>query len=110
MIKLITENTWKVVRYLDGTTNSTTEFVNYDFKFSKSNTVDALTNGITEATGTWLGSETTQSITAGFPSSGAPLNKLNGVWLITNTKSKPWRVYSHRFENGKELILDLQEK
>ena len=110
MINLITDNTWKVVRYLDGTENKTADYSEYDFKFSKNNTVNAIRNGAVEATGTWLGSESTQSITSDFSSAGSPLDQLTGVWLVTNTKSKPWRVFSHRFDGSKELVLDLQAK
>lgn len=111
MIKLITTNTWKVVRYMQGSSNITAHFSAYEFKFNKNGNVDAVKNGLVESTGTWLGSETTQSITSSFPASASDtLQRLSGVWLITNTKSNPWRVFSHRFEGGKELILDLEEK
>ena len=110
MINLITSNTWVVVRYLDGPSNITSTFSEYEFKFHKSGQVDAVKDGVTQASGTWEGSESNQSITSEFPSSGYPFNKLTGVWIVTNTKSKPWRVFSHRFEGSKELVLDLQEK
>ena len=98
------------MRFKDGATNLTADYAEYEFQFYKDNTVDAIRNGIKEATGSWVGSETTQSITSNFPTADDPINKLTGIWLITNTKSKPWRVFSHRFEGSKELILDLQEK
>jgi Flp pilus assembly protein TadG len=110
MIKLITENTWKIVKYAEGSSNQTTVYTDYDFKFNKDGSLNAIKNGVTEATGTWAGSEATQSITAEFPSATEPLAKLTGVWLISNTKSKPWRVYSHRSDGSKEYLLDLQEK
>jgi len=110
MVKLITENTWKIVNYKEGSSNMTATFTDYEFKFNKDGSLNAIKNALTEGTGTWLGSESTQSITSSFPSAGEPLSKLNGIWLISNTKSKPWRVYSHRNEGGKELLLDLQEK
>ena len=110
MVNLITSNTWIIVRYMDGPTNITSTFSEYQFKFYKSGKVDAVKDGIAHATGTWEGSESSQSITSQFPATGEPFNKLNGVWKITNTKSKPWRVYSERFEGSKKLVLDLQEK
>jgi hypothetical protein len=110
MDNLITSNTWIIVRYLDGGSNITSTFATYEFKFYKSGKVDAVKDGITQASGTWVGSEANQSITSEFPSASDPFNKLTGVWIVTNTKSKPWRVYSHRFEGSKELVLDLQEK
>lgn len=110
LIKLITENTWKIVRYLDASSNQTSVYAAYDFKFNKDGTLIAIFNGNTEATGTWVGSEVTQSITSEFPNAGEPLSRLNGMWIITNTKSQPWRVFSHRFEGNTEYVLDLQEK
>jgi len=110
MIKLITENTWKIVKYVDGTTNMTTLYTDYDFKFNKDGSLNAIKNGVTESTGTWAGSESSQSITSAFPSAGDTLNRLTGVWLISNTKSKPWRVFSHRSDGTKEYLLDLQAK
>ena len=110
MIKLITENTWKIVKYVDGTTNMTTLYTDYDFKFNKDGSLNAIKNGVTESTGTWAGSEASQSITSAFPSAGDTLSRLTGVWLISNTKSKPWRVFSHRSDGTKEYLLDLQEK
>jgi hypothetical protein len=110
MVNLITSNTWIIVRYLDGGSNITSTFSTYEFKFYKSGKVDAVKDGATQASGTWVGSEANQSITSEFPSTSDPFNKLTGIWIVTNTKSKPWRVYSHRFEGSKEMVLDLQEK
>jgi hypothetical protein len=110
MVKLITDNTWVITKYQEGTENKTTDYSNYYFQFYKDWTVDAINNGTFEAKGKWLGSQEKQSITSEFSSVGAPLNKLTGEWIVTNTKSKPWRVYSHRFVNGIEYFLDLQER
>lgn len=110
MVQLITNNTWVITNYTEGTENKTADYSPYAFKFNKDWSVNAMNNGVSEATGTWLGSEANQSITSDFPNATAPLDKLNGVWIVTNTKSKPWRVYSHRFEGAKEIVLNLQEK
>jgi len=110
MVNLITSNTWVVVRYMEGAQNITPTFSTYEFKFYKSGNVDAIENGITKASGTWQGSEATQSITSNFPTTGDPINKLNGVWKVTNTKSNPWRVFSQRNEGATQLNLDLQAK
>ncbi|MES2647166.1 MAG: hypothetical protein V4717_09845 [Bacteroidota bacterium] len=110
MVNLITSHTWKVVKFMEGTSNLTSEYAVYDFEFEKNSTVKAVLNGVTEATGTWVGDETSQSITAAFPGAGAKLSKLTGKWTVTNTKSLPWRVFSNRYEGSKQFILDLQEK
>src|SRR5688572_13029114 len=70
MVNLITGHTWKVVKFMEGTANLTTEYSVYDFEFEKNSTVRAVLNGVTQATGTWVGDETTQSITAAFPGAG----------------------------------------
>lgn len=110
MVNLITQNNWVIVKYAEGTRDSTANYSTYYFKFNKDWSVEAINNGVTEAKGTWLGSQATQSITSNFPTAGAPINKLNGVWIVVNTKSKPWRVYSHRYEGSTEIVLNLQEK
>ncbi len=110
MVNLITSHTWKVVKFMEGTANLTSEYAVYDFEFEKNGTVKAVLNGVTEATGTWLGDEASQSITAAFPGAGPTLSKLTGKWTVTNTKSLPWRVFSNRYEGSKQFILDLQEK
>lgn len=110
MMDLITDHTWKVVKYTEGSSNKTAILADYDFKFDDNGKVYAILDGVTQATGTWQGSEQTQSITSAFPTEGEPLNKLNGMWLISNTKSKPWRVFSYRTQDGIDFKLDLQEK
>jgi hypothetical protein len=110
MVNLITSHTWKVVKFMEGTANLTSEYSVYDFEFEKNSTVRAVLNGVTQATGTWVGDETTQSITAAFPGAGTTLSKLSGIWIVTNTKSAPWRVFSNRYEGSKQYVLDLQEK
>ena len=110
LVNLITGSNWIVVRYLDGASNVTGEYSPYEFDFNKDGTVNAVNSGVVEATGTWVGSEESESITSSFPGATLPISRLTGVWIVTNTKSKPWRVYSHRFEGAKELVLDLQEK
>ena len=83
LISIITSGIWVVESYVENGNTITSDFAGYDFKFEKSGTVTGTSNGVVNS-GTWSGSTTTRSISSNFPSSGAPLNKLNGTWLIVD--------------------------
>lgn len=110
LTQLITENIWLVTRFDSAATSIATNFEPYEFKFNKDGSVNAVKAGLTEATGTWVGSEAGESITSNFPTAGYPINKLNGVWLVTNTDLSPKLVDSHRLEGATEYVLRLNAK
>ena len=110
MIKLITENVWYVSKFNVGGSSITSEFNGYDFHFGKDNAVRAKKAGQADVVGTWVGSQESQSITANFPGASAPVSKLTGVWLITNTDLDPKLVDSHRFEGSTEFVMRLNAR
>lgn len=81
LISIITSGIWVVESYVENGNTITSEFTGFEFKFEKSGTVTGTRNAISSS-GTWSGSTASRSISSNFPSSGAPLNKLNGTWLI----------------------------
>ncbi len=84
LMKAITDGTWIVEQYFENGTNLSYEFLNYDFNFTSNGVVTGTISGNSTA-GTWSGSSSTASITSNFPTSTAPLVKMNGVWKITDS-------------------------
>lgn len=84
IVKAITDGIWKVDQYLEASTDITSDFLNYDFKFNADGTVTGTRSGIV-SNGTWNGDAATYSISSNFPAAGAPLQKLNGSWKITDS-------------------------
>jgi hypothetical protein len=108
VVDLIVNNLWVVTNFTEGTTNITSSFAPYDFKFNRDETVFGRKTGAPDAVGTWKGSAAAMTITSNFPSGPTPLDKLNGVWNITKTTLSS--VKSTRTENGVTYFLDLQKK
>lgn len=84
--RIITNGTWIVTRYLENGTDITTSFSGYVFKFNSNGTVTGTNTG-TVANGTWSGDVSTKTIISQFPSAGAPVDKLNAEWKITDSYS-----------------------
>lgn len=84
VVKAMTDGVWKVDTYIELSTDITIDFLNYDFKFNADGTVTGTRSGIV-SNGTWNGDAANYSITSNFPTAGAPLQKLNGSWKITDS-------------------------
>lgn len=81
--QIITSGIWVVDRYQENTTDATAQFAGYEFKFNNNGTVTGtLNNNATQ--GTWSTDKVNVTITSNFPVNTAPLQKLNGVWKITD--------------------------
>ena len=107
LMDAITNGKWIVEQYLEGATNVTGDFEDYDFQFFKNGTVTGFnTGGSTD--GTWAGDIDNYSITSQFPSGIEPLKKLNGVWKI---KDSYWDYVEAEMNtpSGKN-ILHLRKK
>jgi hypothetical protein len=79
LMNAITDGSWIVEQYFEGSANISAEFLNYEFKFNSDGTVQS-TYGAAKEMGTWSGSIADQTITSNFPSAGDTLKKINGVW------------------------------
>lgn len=84
IMEAITNGTWMVEQFMEGTTNVTYTFLDYNFQFYKNGTVTGTYDG-NSTTGTWSGDASNYSITSQFPGATDPLKKLNGVWKIKDS-------------------------
>jgi len=84
VIKAMTDGVWKITSFTLNSTNITSDFTNYRFKYYSNKTVDAINSGIVENTGTWDGNANTMTTSANFNSPGYPLSLINGNWHIDN--------------------------
>lgn len=85
LIDAITNGEWKVHQYLEGSIDITNQFYGYTFKFEELGTVQARYVGSPYADGTWVGDVNNYTITSNFPGISDPVNKLNGVWKLTDS-------------------------
>lgn len=83
LMSIIVSGVWVVESFTENGTSVTAAFSGYEFKFERNGTVTGTLSGV-NTSGTWSGSTATNSITSNFPTAGAPLNKLNGTWIITD--------------------------
>ena len=83
-IQIITNGLWYVQTYTNNGTDISSIFSGYVFQFKQDGTVIG-TKDSSSITGTWAASIPNRTITSNFPGAGAPLNKLNSVWKITDS-------------------------
>lgn len=83
VVKAMTTGQWKVTKYTRGAVEETSGFAPYSFQFYENNTVEALENGTTRATGTWSPNPAARQISAQFSNNTTVVGLLNGTWLIT---------------------------
>ena len=105
----MTDGTWVVSVYNDGTTEFKPEFDTYEFRFYKNYNVDAIKNSATEITGTWREDVTNLTIASQYGANANPtLQRLNGVWKM---KDSNWTwVKATQTINGQLTTLELRKK
>ena len=84
LMSAITDGIWIVEQYFEGANNISSDFANYEFKFTNDGMVTG-TKTPDVTSGTWSGNMTNYSITSNFPSASDPIQKLNGIWKITDS-------------------------
>lgn len=84
LMDAITNGTWIVEQYFEGSNNISGQFQNYTFRFYSNGTVTGTIDN-TSTDGTWSGNISDYTITSDFPGAGDPLKKLNGVWKIKDS-------------------------
>lgn len=109
ILKAMTDGTWMVSVYNDGTTEYKPEFDTYEFRFYKNYNVDAIKNSATEITGTWREDVTNLTITSQYGVNANPtVQRLNGVWKM---KDSNWTwVKATQTINGNLTTLELRKK
>lgn len=84
VIQAMTTGQWKMVSFIDGSTDVSSNFAPYTFQFKTDYTVDAINNSAVETSGTWGADADAKTITSNFSSqANNPLPLLNGTWKIT---------------------------
>lgn len=107
IVRAMTDGQWQVTVYNDGQ-DLLPEFAGYVFQFKSNRTVDAILNGTVTATGTWQGDGYKRQITAQYgPAAGTTLQRLNGLWQITNN-NWTW-VRATQTINGRFTTLELRK-
>lgn len=77
---------WKVVAFTEGSNNLDGAFQPYHFRFNKDNTVNAIRNNATEATGSWKADVVARTIESQFSATAIhPLPFLSTTWNITKS-------------------------
>ena len=107
IIKAMTDGQWKVTKFKKDSTDVTTDFASYKFQFKKDNSVDALNNAATEASGSWNADAMARTITSNFANGSNTIKLLNGTWKITNNS---WTfVEATQTVNGEVRLLRLDK-
>lgn len=107
VMKAITDGTWIVEQYFENANNISNDFLDYDFKFNSDGSVTGTKAG-NISSGTWAGNISNYSITSNFPTAPDPVQKLNGVWKLTDSY---WDyVEAEMTTPGGKNILHLRKK
>jgi hypothetical protein len=85
LIDAITNGEWKVHQYVEGSIDVTAQFYGYTFKFEERGTVQARYVGSPFLDGTWVGDINNYTITSNFAGASNPIDKLNGIWKLTDS-------------------------
>lgn len=100
---IITNGDWYVEQYVQDSTNVTSDFLNYLFRFHEDRTVTG-TLGTEVFNGTWEEHISELSISSEFPTAPDPVRKLNGKWRIKDS-SKEFVKAEMYTATGKNLLL-----
>lgn len=107
VIDAMTDGEWKITSFTLNSTDITTDFATYKFKYYRDKTVDAINNGTVEKTGTWDGNANTMTTWANFVSPAYPLSLINGNWQINNNS---WTFVVATQTNGSEVKVMRLDK
>jgi hypothetical protein len=108
MMDAITNGTWYIERYRENTTDITSSFSDYEFKFSKDGTLKGMREGVDPDNGTWQANIQNSSINTSFPTAIDPLKKVNGLWKITDSYLN--YVEAEMSVQGQKNILHLRKR
>lgn len=108
VILAMTDGYWAVTNFTLNSTNITSDFSAYKFKYYSNKTVDALKNGATEKTGIWDGDASTMTTWASFSAPPYPLDLINGSWKITRNSWTYVEATQTAGSDSKFMRLDKQ--
>ena len=109
VLQVMTTGVWYVQEYLQNDTDITATFSGYLFKFDANGTVTG-TAGSLIVNGTWAADINNYTITADFPTVGAPLKELNETWKITDSYTNFVVANSKDTTQNTSNILQLQKQ
>ena len=108
VIQAMTTGQWKMVSFINGSDNITSDFAPYSFQFKTDYTVDAITSSSGVTSGTWGVDADAKTITSNFSlQANNPLPLLNGTWKIT--KNSWTYVEANLTVNGVLRTLRLEK-
>jgi hypothetical protein len=107
ILNIMTNGQWMVTYYSENDTVITSSFSGYSFQFRTNGTVSGI-KGDTTINGTWSANINNHSISSDFPTAGQPLDKLNAVWVITD--SYPDSVAANSTINSATNYLSLKKE
>lgn len=87
--QVITSGSWRVGHYMDSGNDETSDFIGYNFVFSKDGTLAATRNGITK-NGIWIKDNSSNKLIIDLGQdidTNRPLGELTDDWKITNFTS-----------------------
>ena len=102
LIQIMTDGTWRVTGFLEGTVDITSEFTGYNFQFKENGTVTSNHNSIIDQ-GAWVGDVNNYSISSNFPSAVNPLLKFNGVWKLIDSSNTTVKAEMNT-STGKKIL------
>ena len=102
LLQIMTDGTWRVDGYNEGTVDVSAEFASYNFQFNENGTVVGIHDGTTEQ-GTWVGDVNNYSINSNFPTAVNPIKRLNGTWKITDSSNTTVEAEMNT-ANGKNFL------
>ncbi len=107
-IKLMTDGTWIVTKFIEAQNDITSDFAGWECQFYSNLTSEAR-KGTQKVAGTWNATTVTQTITSQFPAgSPVPLEKINGTWKIV--KANYTFAEFSQTRSGIEYRMELTKK
>ena len=106
-LAIMTDGSWIITKYSEGTNNITTTFSGWECKFNTDKTAVA-SKGASIVSGTWSASITNKTISSQFPAGSGVLDKLNGTWKIVKNNTT-YAEFTQAI-NGVECTMELTKK
>jgi hypothetical protein len=105
ILQIMTTGVWYVTEYKQNSTDITSTFSGYVFKFDANGTVTGIKGGVS-TTGSWSANISALTISSDFPGAGDPLKELNETWKITD--SGPDYVVANSTDSTNQTTNNLE--
>jgi hypothetical protein len=103
---IITNGRWEVTKFDVASTPKLSEYNGYAFQFFSNGVVTATKSGSPDINGTWQSNISNITITSNFPVNVGPLQRFNGLWVITRFTETT--VQATKSEGAEEFLLGLR--